>query len=216
MDIATYYFFSFLETLAMLYLMFCIFKIEFLPIHMTFASIIMAFASHVIRTVYLLPDLDVLIQMLLMFCFVWLLFRIHIFYATIMTGMAYQAYMFIQTTYYYIMDSLGAFNDNLPSVFAYSTNILQTVSAFTAFVLGWWIYKKRKGFDFVPDRPRGHLTLKKRDTILFILNVPAFVIITFTMYLTFHFQQVYIIIPLIYALMLYSYLYIAYKKDRGL
>lgn len=200
----------------MFYLMCHLFKIELLPIQMIFASLIMAFTSHVLRSVYEFPELDVFIQMVLMFCFVWLLFRIHIFYATIMTGMVYQAYFFIQTSYYYLMDNVGAFNENLPYIFAYSTYILQTLSAFTALGLGWWIYKKRRGFDFVPDRPSGHLVLKKRDKILFFLNIPAFFIFISTMYLALYFQQIFIVVPICYALILYSYLYISYKRDRSI
>jgi hypothetical protein len=191
-------------------------EIDLLPIHIIFASLIMAISSFVIRSDYQQPTLDVFTQFLWMFCLVWLLFRIHIFYATIMTSMTYLAYIFIQMIYYYGMLQLGVFDENgsLPFIYAYSTYILQTLSALTAIGLGWWVFKRRRGFDFVPDQSRGRLRLKKRDKVMFFLNLPTVFLITAIIYLTAHVQQIFIVVPLIYACFLYVYLYLSYRRDR--
>lgn len=105
MDIVLYMGFSILEVCAMFYMIFRIFKIDIMVKEFIFASTIMAFISYVLRAEYQLPYVDVMIQASLMLSFMWMLFRIHIFYATILTGMAYQIYMLIQTMYYFLGSS---------------------------------------------------------------------------------------------------------------
>lgn len=79
LDFVLYMVFSILETSAMFYLAFKVFKIDVYPVEMIFASTIMAFVSFVLRNDYEMVLTDVLFQYLLTFCFMWLLFRIHIF-----------------------------------------------------------------------------------------------------------------------------------------
>jgi hypothetical protein len=175
----------------------------------------MAFISFVLRTVYAIPDYDVLVQMILFFAFIWMLFRIHVYYAVILTGMGYQAYFLIQTLLFFLMDRLGAFSSQLPNVLSIFTYLLQLLSALTAYLIGLYVYKKRKGFDFIPDKHYGRLRLRSRDKVLFALNFPAVFIVSTTIYLTSHLQKMYLLIIIFYALTLYSYIYYSYKRDRG-
>ncbi|MDT3427499.1 hypothetical protein J2Z22_003062 [Paenibacillus forsythiae] len=207
--------FSILETCALLFLAFKTFKIDIFPIEMVFASIVSGFFSYVLRHEYGLIDLDVLIQFVLMFCFIWLLFRIHIFYAVIMTSMAYQAYLLIQTFYYLFFEQFNLLV-HLPE---FSSNVtaytLQTLSAFTGFFLGILIGRSRKGFDFIPDKPTGRITVQFREKILFALSIPSILIILCTMQLTAQLSHYYFVLPAVYAIILYTYLYLSYKKDRN-
>lgn len=79
LDFVLYMVFSILETTAMFYLAFKVFKIDVYPKEILFAGALMAFVSYVLRNDYGLILTDVAIQYLLTFCFLWLLFRIHIF-----------------------------------------------------------------------------------------------------------------------------------------
>lgn len=205
-----------LENYAMFYLIFKLFKIDLFPKEMIFASLIMSFISYVLRTVYELPQVDVVVQVLLMFSFIWLLFKIHVFYAIILTGMAYQAYMLIQTLYYFIMDNAGLFDGgNIPYILSINTFVLQALSATTAIGTGYFLSAKRKGFDFVPDKPNGKIAVKTWEKVLLILNIPSVLIVLLTMYFTNYLPNLYFIVPTFYAITLYSYLYVSYKKDRG-
>jgi hypothetical protein len=215
MDLTLYMIFSILETSAMFYLMFKVFKIDLFPGQILFASAIMAFTSYTLRTFYEQPVIDIFVQNLLMLCFVWMLFRIHIFYAVIITGMTYHTYSIIQFSYYSLLDKMGFFNSSIPYILNTSTFALQSISALTAILIGWLVYNKRKGFDFIPDKPSGRIRLNPRDKVLFAISLPSSFIFTFTVYFTVFLQKpIYMVIIFIYVFILFAYLYFSYKKDR--
>lgn len=214
-DFILFMLFSVIETCAMFFLMFRIFKIDLMPKEMVFASLIMAFVSYTLRAVYEIPSLDVPIQLALMLAFVWMLFRIHIFYTTIMIGMTYQAYFLIQTGYYYLFKFLGGFDTLLPIISSNITYFMQIISAATAFTIGIYVLKKRKGFDFVPDKPRGRLYLQRRDKILLALSIPSFSVVSFTFFLIERLHEVFFLIQAVCAVVLYGYLYMSYMRDRS-
>ncbi|MBT2290713.1 hypothetical protein J7E73_16560 [Paenibacillus albidus] len=213
-DFMLYMGLSILETSAMFYLTFKIFKIDIYMIEILFAGIILAFISYVLRYDYGIAHVDILTQYILAFCFIWLLFRTHIFYAAILNGLSYLCYTLIQSTYLLILNLTGLFHLQFPSV-AGGTYLLQVLSAVTTIIIGSYIGKKRKGFDFVPDKPYGKVTLNKRDIILFAVSVPSILLVLLMIYLAEHYSQFFFLIPLGYGIILYAYLSISSKKDRG-
>ncbi|CAM4504492.1 hypothetical protein [Paenibacillus typhae] len=214
LDFSIYMFFSVLETFAMFLLAFRVFKIDLYITEMIFASLIMGFVSFVLRHDYGLILTDVVIQYLLTFCFFWLLFRIHIFYAAIMTGLAYLSYMLLQSTCYLIMNFTGFYSLNLlyPTM---GVNSLQIVSALTTLLIAYYIRKQRKGFDFVPDKQNKKIRIQSHEFILFALTLPCVVIVIFMINLSEHYSGYFFLMPLSYGALLYSYLYLSYKKDRS-
>lgn len=213
LDFILFMVFSGLETYAIFYLAFKIFKIDLYPKEMVFASFVMGFFSYSLRTHYELFELDILSQYALMFCFMWLLFRIHPFYASILTGMAYQAYSVIQTTLYYLLNFIIRLPLDSTDSVSINIMVLQVVSALTAMGIGLYVGHKRKGFDFVPDKPDIKIKPSAMEKILFALNLPALFIIASV---SFFFQSEYFFfIPIFYGLILWGYLYLSYKKDRS-
>lgn len=213
LDFILFMVFSGLETYAIFYLAFKIFKIDLYPKEMVFASFVMGFFSYSLRTHYELFELDILSQYALMFCFMWLLFRIHPFYASILTGMAYQAYSVIQTTLYYFLNFIIRLPLDSTDSVSINIMVLQVISALTAMGIGLYVGHKRKGFDFVPDKPDIKIKPSAMEKILFALNLPALFIIASV---SFFFQSDYFIfIPIFYGLILWGYLYLSCKKDRS-
>ncbi|NQX44952.1 hypothetical protein HQN87_06390 [Paenibacillus tritici] len=213
LDFVLYMVFSILETYAMFYLAFKVFKIDIYPKEMLFAGVLMAFVSYVLRNDYELILTDVALQYLLTFCFLWLLFRIHIFYAVSMTGLTYLAYMLIQSTSYFILKLTGLYYLDLP----YTTMgvfILQFISAISAMITGFYIGKKRKGFDFVPDKQNVKVNIELREIKIFILSAPSLIFVILMVILTQRYSQYFFLMPMVYAVLLYAYLYLSYKKDR--
>lgn len=214
LDFGLFMVFSVLETFAAFFLAFKIFKIDLYPKEILFAGLIMAFFSYELRNTYGLIQIDIIVQYIFVFCFLWLLFRIHIFYAAIIAGTAYQAYTFIQIFYYYIFKESGLFTLHIFLGLSIEAYILQVLTVVTAISLGVYFEKKRKGFDFIPDKPYGKVRITIREKILFALNIPTVGIVISVM----HFAEwrFFFLAPLLYGLLLYSYLYLAYKKDRNI
>jgi hypothetical protein len=205
---------SVLESTAMFFLTFKVFKIDLYVKEILFAGLIMGFISYVLRQDYGLAQLDIVTQYVLTFCFLWLLFRIHVFYAAIMTGLSYLAYMLIQSMYYLMMNLTGLYSLHFPSI-TVGIYILQFISAVTAIFVGLYISKRRKGFDFVPDKPNEKVKIKLREIIIFALSIPSVGIVLLMIFLSQKFSQFFFLMPLAYGILLYGYLYFSYKKDRS-
>lgn len=214
MHFVLYIFFSVLETSALFYLAFKIFKIDIYPKEMVFAGLIMAFFSYILRTDYGLSKIDVFLQYTLAFLFIWLLFRIHIFFAVIVTGVAYQAYMLVQSLLYLIMNITGLYSLSFPSISA-GSYLLQILSSSAAFGLAYYIGAKRKGFDFIPDKPDGRVTIGRYDKILFALCIPSVLVVILMLYLIEYLPNLFFIIPLFYGMLLLGYLSLSSQKNRG-
>ena len=212
-DFVLYMVFSMLETYAVFFLAFKIFKIDIYTKEMVFAGFIMAFFSFVVRVTYSRVELDIIVQYLLMFCFFWLLFRIHMFYAAILTGMTYQAYTFIQLTYALIFDKIGLLSDQTFYGVDITTYSLQFSSAATALLIGYYIGYKRKGFDYIPDKPNGLIKVSRREKLLFILNLPTVAIVISIMHL--FSSKYFLAVPLIYFTLMFCYIHLSYAKDRS-
>lgn len=213
LDFVLYMVFSVMESYAMFLLAFKIFKIDIYPKEMLFAGFLLGCFSYVIRVDYQMVEIDIIVQYLLMFCFFWLLFRVHFFYAAILTGMTYQAYTFIQTFYIFTLNKIGLFSSIAFYGKIIDSYVLQILSAWTAILISIYIGKKRKGFDFIPDKPNGKVKTSTREKLLFILNLPTVAIVISIMYL-FN-TKFFFLIPLIYGLLLFCYIYLSYTKDRG-
>ncbi|WNS44370.1 hypothetical protein [Paenibacillus sp. MMS20-IR301] len=205
---------SIIESSALFYLGFKLFKIDIYSKEIIFAGIIMAFFSYTLRNIYQLPEVDILIQYILIICFLWLLFRIHIFYAFIMTVISYQAYLLVQSMLYLVIDYSGIYKLNYPTI---NTGIylLQILTATATFIISNYISKKRKGFDFIPDKPDAKIMIGKRERFMFILTFPSIIFVMLMLFFAEHLFKFFFIIPLVYALILFGYLYQSDKKNRG-
>lgn len=204
--------FSGLETYALFLLAFKIFKIDIYHKEIVFSSIIMGFISYVLRYDYGLLMTDIVLQYLLTFSFMWLLFRIHVFYAAIMTGLAYLTYMLIQSSCYLLMNATGLYALDFPFVTS-GIYLLQTVSATITILIASYVSKRRKGFDFVPDKQNDKVKIRSREIVIFFLSVPSLLIVLLMIYLSEQFTNFFYLMPLAYGILLYGYLYISYKKD---
>jgi hypothetical protein len=213
LDFILFMIFSILETYAMFFLAFKIFKIDLYHKEMVFASFIMGFFSYSIRIYHGMFPLDIFSQYALMFCFMWMLFRIHPFYASILTGIIYQTYSVIQTSLYYILKFIIKLPLTIPDYFSTNVFVLQLISALTVICIGMYVGHKRIGFDFVPDKPDVKIKPTPSEKILFTLNLPTLIVITSFIYFVNSFF--FFLIPIFYGIILWGYLYLSYKKDRN-
>ncbi len=211
-DFILFMVFSIMETMAMYYLMFRLFKFDMSPVSIVFASAVASFISYTNRNVYEIQSLDVLVQIFLMFMFVWLLFKTHIFYAAIMTCTVYVGYVILQITYYFLLNGVGLFDSRLPISSAVGTYLLQIITACTTFLLGLWVKRNRKGFDFVPHSPYEVVKMNKINIVFLGLNLLSVSTLSL-LYLTNQIIQLFYL-PFALVLIMYFILYFAYKKDR--
>lgn len=131
-----------------------------------------------------------------------------------MTAIAYQSYLLIQSLLYLIIDYTGIYGLNYPTI-STGIYILQILTATTTIIIANYVGKRRKGFDFIPDKPDEKITIGKREKIMFILTIPSIIFAMLMLFFAEHLFRFFFIIPLIYALLLFGYLYQSDKKNRG-
>lgn len=217
MDFVLFMLVSVIESSAVYYLMFRLFKFDIHISSIIFAGLVLAYISYTLRTQFNLPELDIVLQLALGVCFVWLLFKVHPFYSIVMTASAWIGYVVIQAFYHFVMNIVGWLPEN-PSPTDFSTYALQLFSAATAVLIGYWLHRTNRGFEFVPHSPYESVSLHGRNLLLVGLYFLTVILLTLLHYLLrTQVHRVLIIFSfLLGGVMLVSvFLYWSYKRDRS-
>lgn len=93
------------------------------------------------------------------------------------------------------------------------TYVMQVVTATTAFCIAYWIKNRRKGFDFIPDKQYANIKISKRDIYLMIVTLTTLAIVF--VYAKMIINEYIFLLLIINALALYTFIQLAYRKDRN-
>ncbi|WP_020617051.1 hypothetical protein [Paenibacillus daejeonensis] len=186
MGTVLYFLFSGIEWLALILLTFAMFKFPLKGFRgqILFASAIMALLSHFIFEVLELRVIATLLQPPVIFLILWQMFRVHIFYAALMTVYGYMGYLFIQ--YFFLI--LMIWMDIPLEVLMPHTNqayVLQSLSVMTTLVIVGLLYRFRIGYTFVPDYEYAPLTMRGLNLKLFFLILGGYGVISITNFIAF-------------------------------
>jgi hypothetical protein len=188
------------EVFAFTALMLSIFRIS-LKEYLVFtiiAGVVIALTSYLLRFVFNLETITPLFMLLWLFIFVWQIFRFHSFYALMMTVTGYLGYLVIQCLIILLLQIRFSLEEiSTPLLHA---KLLQLVSATVTLVIAYWLWKKRLGFSFVPDRMSEKVEMKGLNLVLLSISIVACFFISGIAYLfidvSFWFNTVVIILLL--------------------
>ncbi|XEC93908.1 hypothetical protein AB6A23_21545 [Paenibacillus tarimensis] len=186
MNIILFLLFSSVEWLGLVLLTFAMFKFPFKGYwgQIILTAVIMALLSHFVFEVLELRVVATLLQPPIIFLFLWQMFRIHIFYAGLMTVYGYMGYVFIQYSILLLMLSFGVQLENLiPNTFP--TYVLQFASIFTVLLVVWLFRKFRIGYSFVPDSEHVSVTMNGVNLWLLLLTIAGYGFMALTNFVTF-------------------------------
>jgi hypothetical protein len=203
-----------LETSAVYFLIFRLFKFDLYITSIIFASLLSTFISYTIREEFGLASVDMVLQVVLMIAFCWQLFRVQVFYSIIMVNIGYTAYVTFQTLLYMLINQFG-FIPDVPDPLKLQTYALQALSASIVFGVGWYIKKTNVGFSFVPHSYQ-KVVLSGTNHILkpLIYSTAALVpLIASFIFLLSHFNGLFFIIPTAFSIILFSLISWSYKKE---
>lgn len=156
---------SSVEYVAIFALMFSLFRIDYrgyMP-HIIFVCISLSYLSFTIREdslAFYAP----FIQMLSLITLMWLLFRIQIFYASIISVIGYFLYGIIQLTIYSIA---SMFRPDIKQ-FTVEMQIVALISGLIAFFLSNIVYRKNWGFSFVPHSEDRRVNYRQKENMLLL------------------------------------------------
>lgn len=209
-----YLLFSFAEWLALILLTFAMFKFQFRgfwgQILLTSASL--CFFSHFVFQIVEQPVLATLLQPLALFLFLWQMFRIHTFYAALMTMYGYIGYTFIHYSLLFALTRFGVTLDDLvPNT--QPAYIVQSSSIAIALIAAWICQHYRLGYTFIPDYEHAPFKMQGINIWLSVLITLGYLLIGASNYITFR-QETPIPIFLLGFIVLGAFLYYAQRREH--
>ncbi len=213
MEFTLFMIFSFLETAALYYFMFRLFKLDLHLPSISFAALIGSYTSYTLRITFELTYVDIAVQILLVIGFLWLLFQIPFYFSILVACTSYIAFVFIQIPIYYLVTTaIVSPADVEPSEF--SLFAIQVLSAAVVMLTGWLLHRRRIGFSFIPHSSFVPVRLRSYQIALLILYFITFCSVP-AAYFLLQYNPIFSITPLVTGLLLLFCLYAAYRSDRN-
>lgn len=213
MDIIQFLSFSVIEWLALIILTFAMFKFPLKGYwgQILLTSAVMAFFSYFVFQI-IDRHFATFLQPPILFLFFWQMFRIHIFYAGLMTVYGYLGYSFIQYSLFMLMLICGIpLEQFLPN--AFTVKLAQAITAVVSVIISRFLLKARLGFSFVPDFEYAPFALKGINLKLFMLTILGYACLSFTSFVSFSSLHVTFMFMLFVCVVLVMLLYYALRKE---
>lgn len=178
MDTLIFLFFSSIEWLALLLLMFAMFKFQLRGYwgQIILTSLAMSLLSHLVFKELDQRILATILQPPFLMLFLWQMFRVHIFYAGLMTIYGYLAYMIIQVSCMYTLDLLGIPLELIPNTLP--TYLFQLGSIAATLLVFYVLHRRRIGYTFVPDNINVPLRMKGLNSKILVFMLIGYSILT--------------------------------------
>lgn len=185
MESFLFFIFSSLEYFSIIALMFALFRFplnEMVP-HTVFICLLLSFVSFTLRREGY-PEYGPTIQILIFVICIWLLYRIHWFYAFLMGVAGYQAYVLLQmfiviiASHFNLIQFEGYTSYLTPSgMTIFITSLVLTfIIRHLMIMLGW-------GFISIGSDEHTHIRFKGFNLVIFILAIAGFVLMAATSFM---------------------------------
>lgn len=175
LDFIIFTFFSCFEYLSIIYFSFVLFRLTLrhYTFHMLFIACVLSYVSYTLRLAgfdFVAP----IAQMVVLFLFIWLMFRIQVFYAFLIMLTGYLAYMLVQGVFIMALVALGwiTFEQLQPNTVIGVSIQIGTVALMM--MLARFIEKMRWGFDFVPHSEFAQVKIRNENLVLLIVILLSF------------------------------------------
>ncbi len=126
-----------------------------------------------------------IIQLIILIVSMWLLFRIQIFYAAIVSITGYLVFIILDSATYYIALTIT----NELRLFTIQMYIVALISGVLTMIVSMLIYRKNWGFSFVPLNEDSYVNYRQKENflLLFVMIVSAIgLIFVFYFFITFN------------------------------
>jgi hypothetical protein len=202
--------FSSAEYVATFILMFTLFRFRFKGYRKQIAltSLILCYVSYTMR-IDGMANITTIVQFILFFLLVWMLFQVQVFYAAVMTSTAFIGYGIVQSLIILITSNLGILEIADISENSSTGYALQASTAVIYASMGWLIRKKNSGFSFVPTSNYGRIKYTKINMIFMLVMIISTITISLVLYVINNNRNIegnviiFTILVIIFSVMLY-------------
>jgi len=171
---------SSLEYSAMIIFIAALFRFRYflnMKFHILTVCILLSYVSYTTRTIYELTIGSTLIQLGLMIVFIWLLFRVQVFYAALLMLAGFMGYSAVQMIFVFLFTSFNVFTTDDLALLKWPTHLLPIATSIFFYLVSWIIIKKNWGFSFVPDQSDAHFKIKLDNILMLGLITITFLIL---------------------------------------
>ncbi|MEI7024767.1 hypothetical protein [Paenibacillus sp. y28] len=144
----------------------------YLP-HLVFTSLILTQTSYLFFEVFSLQWLGPVVQLFMVLLFFWLMFRIQLFYATIMGIVGYIGVFVIQILIIFFGELLHIITMQEMLENKILSYTMQLVNSAAAILISIFLKRYRIGFTFIPDSEKYNLSLRGNNLLFLIVMVIA-------------------------------------------
>jgi hypothetical protein len=177
------------------------------------AAVLMAETSYILRLVFHYDSITPIFMLLWFFIFVWRVFRIHPFFALLMTVTGYLSYLLIQGAIVLLLQTYFTIEQlTTPLLHA---KLVQFGSSSITIGVAYWLLRRRIGFSFVPDRIDEKIELKGLNLWLLLVCIISCFFISGIAYIfiNLNFLSMTLISAFIFSVVIL--LNIAYRKEMA-
>lgn len=167
-----------LECVTLFILMFTMFKIPIKVnvIHILFASTVISYFVFSINEVDNIANYSIILQIIVLFLFVWLMFRIQIFYAFVISCVSFITYTLVQILIFYTLRIWGIVDMSTLNEEGYAIFLLQLSSVSFTLAICSYLRNKGIGFNYVPHSEDAKVKLTKTNiTLLSTVIIASFI-----------------------------------------
>ena len=177
--------FSTFEFLSILLFMFVLFRLKIAhnKFHILFIAVLLSYISYNLHVAQL-SGISPLLQMLVYFLLIWLMFRIQIFYALVISAISYISFGMVQSIFLVSLHLLNiiTFDQIVPgTMLGY---FLQICTATIMLTITLILKKLNWGYDYVPHNEFAPIKLKNENLHFLIIIVISVLFIGIVYYIT--------------------------------
>jgi len=177
-----------------------------------FAAIVMAQTSFLTREVLQLDSITPLLMLGWIIAVIWMLFRVHIFYALLMGVTGYVSYGVLQFLFIFLFQFFIDI-DTLTTEF-YHLKLIQLITSTASIAIAYLLSGKRIGFSFVPDRKSERVSYHGVNRVLLYVIVGASLVIGTVSYFAHNGKFSLFIYIFSFILVVLILFYLAIRKER--
>ncbi|MCD9023692.1 hypothetical protein [Cohnella silvisoli] len=178
---------------------------------MIIAAAVMAQSSYLLRFIFHQDSITPIIMLLWFVVFFWRLFRIHPFYALLMTVTGYLGYLVIQSALLYLLQIPFTLDEIVGSLL--HIKLVQVTSSTVTLLIAYWLLERRIGFSFVPDRLDEKVEMRGLNLLLLLVSIVACFFISGVAYIFINVNFLYSTLVTVFFLTILIILNFAFKKE---
>lgn len=177
------------------------------------AAVLMAETSYILRLVFHYDSITPIFMLFWFLVFMWRVFRIHPFFALLMTVTGYLSFLAIQNMLLLLLQI--QFTMEQISTPLLHAKLFQVGCSAVTLGVAYWLLRKRIGFSFVPDRMDEKVELKGLNLWLLLICIVSCVFISGVAFIYININFIYTSLLYVSLCIVIILLNIAYRKEMA-